>query len=85
MFINDIIIFSADLDKVGKVESRELTGTEDAEHRKQSFKKIFDKNLWGSKSKSGPGSLLTSTVNIRNILDKVIDKVKTHLNKEQIR
>ena len=58
---------------------------EDGSHRKESFQKIFDNNVWGSESKSGPGSLLSATVNIRNTLHSVIDKVKLHLNKEKIR
>ena len=45
---------------------------EDGSHRKESFQKIFDNNVWGSESKSGPGSLLSATVNIRNALNSVI-------------
>ena len=58
---------------------------ETSEHRKNSFGKIFEKGSWGSKSKSGPGSLLSSTVRMREILGKVVERIKIHLKKEKIR
>ena len=63
----------------------ELIESESSEHRKASFGKIFAKGAWGSKSKSGPGSLLSATIRIRKMLDQVVDKLKIHLNKEVIR
>lgn len=63
----------------------ELIESESSEHRKASFGKIFAEGAWGSKSKSGPGSLLSATIRIRKMLDQVVDKLKIHLNKEVIR
>ena len=60
------------------------TQSEDNEHRKESFKKIFKTNAWG-KSKSGPGSFLSATKRIRAILDSVIEQLKTYLNKDKLR
>ena len=36
--------------------------TEDGEHRRESFKQIFDHNMWGKETKSGPGSSLKGKV-----------------------
>ena len=41
---------------------RQTRGAEDAEERRESFKKIFDQNGWGAELKSGPGSSLTGKV-----------------------
>ena len=60
-------------------------GSESSVHRKDSFGKIYSKNSWGSETKSGPGSLMSSTVRIRQILDLVVEKLKIHLNKDTIR
>jgi hypothetical protein len=71
---------------VGKVEfDNKSPGSESSVHRKHSFGKIYAKNVWGKKTKSGPGSLLSSTVRIRQILDLVLEKLKIHLNKATIR
>ena len=70
--------------KVAKAGA-ELKESESSEHRKASFGKIFAKGEWGSKSKSGPGSLLSATIRIREMLGQVVDKLKIHLNKEVIR
>ena len=42
---------------------------EDAEHRKESFKKIFDKNIWGKENPSGGGSSLTGKVSFNSSRD----------------
>ena len=39
---------------------------EDAEHRKESFKKIFDQNIWGKENPSGGGSSLTGKVSFNS-------------------
>ena len=36
--------------------------TEDAEHRRESFKKIFDQNIWSKENPSGGGSTLAGKV-----------------------
>ena len=66
-------------------ETRRVPQAESGKHRSESFKKIFDQNLWGNETKSGPGSGISATINIRNILDIVINKLKTLLNKKIIR
>eukprot|EP00092_Neocalanus_flemingeri_P008003 GFUD01008635.1.p1 GENE.GFUD01008635.1~~GFUD01008635.1.p1 ORF type:complete len:329 (+),score=89.43 GFUD01008635.1:265-1251(+) len=67
-----------------KVEEKSYK-SESSGHRKDSFVEIYAKNAWGKESKSGPGSLLPSTIRIRNILDLLVEKLKTHLNKDKIR
>ena len=66
-------------------EDTDLTESETSQHRKESFERIFDTGEWGSQSKSGPGSLLSATIRIRKMLNLVVDKLKIHLNKEEIR
>ena len=71
-----------------KPDSGELVseeGGEDSEHRKKSFAEIWDQNVWGSSSKSGPGSLLRNTGRIREALGFVIDHLKIALNKTSIK
>ena len=58
---------------------------EDNDHRKKSFEQIFDTNAWGMGSKSGPGSYLNVTSNMRKSLAKVVDSIKLHLGKKKIR
>jgi len=58
--------------------------TESDVHRKESFQKIWSANAWGKKTKSGPGSLLKNTNNMRRVLDRVVKKVKEILNKESV-
>lgn len=70
---------------VGKVKfDNKSPESESSVHRKHSFVKIYAKNAWGKKTKSGPGSLLSSTVRIRKILDLVVEKLKIHLKKATI-
>ena len=57
---------------------------ENDQHRKQSFERIYDTNGWG-RSKSGPGSFLNSTINMRLALGNVVDRIKVHLQKNKIR
>jgi len=57
---------------------------ETSEHRRKSFAKIYADGEWGSESKSGPGSLLGATVRMREILGVVVDKIKDHLNVQNI-
>jgi len=63
---------------------RPSQGAENGKHRRESFKEIFDHNLWGRETKSGPGSSLSATNNIRAALGAVIDRIKLHLNKNKI-
>ena len=58
---------------------------ESGKHRSESFKNIFNQNLWGPETKSGHGSTISATSDIRNTLDMVIKKIKIHLNKNKIR
>ena len=64
---------------------RKVPQVESGKHRSESFKNIFDQNLWGNETKSGHGSTISATLYIRNTLDMVIGKIKTHLNKNNIR
>jgi len=57
---------------------------EDNTNRKLSFNIIFDTNAWGKETKSGPGSQISTTHNIRNILSSVIEKIKSVLGKDKI-
>ena len=61
-----------------------LGNGENDQHRKQSFERIYDNNGWG-RSKSGPGSFLNSTINMRLALGNVVDRIKVHLQKNKIR
>ena len=71
---------------VGKLKYDDKSpASESSVHRKHSFGKIYAKNAWGKKTRSGPGSLLSSTVRIRQILDLVVEKLKIHLHKATIR
>jgi len=58
--------------------------TESPQNRKESFAKIWSDNVWGKQSKSGPGSLLSTTVNIRKVLKSVIAKIKAVLHKKSV-
>jgi len=58
--------------------------TESDLHRKNSFKQIWDFNAWGKEVKSGPGSLLQNTINMRRVLSSVIERIKLVLNKKTI-
>jgi len=59
-------------------------GTESNLERVESFKQIWEKNAWGKDAKSGPGSLLENTVNMRKVLASVTDRIKLELNKPTI-
>ena len=54
-------------------------------HRQQSFDRIYDTNEWGEESKSGPGSFLNATIQMREALGNVLDHLKSHLHKNRIR
>lgn len=58
--------------------------TESDLHRKESFQEIWSANAWGKETKSGPGSLLKNTNNMRRVLDRVVNKVKLALKKESL-
>ena len=57
---------------------------EEKEYRRNRFNRIFNQNEWGE-SKSGHGSLQSSTKRIKAVLGSVIDEIKKHLKKDQIR
>ena len=59
--------------------------TESIEHRKESFAKIYEKNEWGSDSKSGPGSLLVNARRVINVLNILIERIKKKTGKDKIR
>merc|ERR1712133_136696 len=50
----------------------------------QSFKQIWEDKAWGKETKSGPGSILQNTVNMRKVLASVTDRIKLELNKPMI-
>ena len=58
---------------------------ETAEHRKESFAKVYAESQWGSVVKSGPGSLMSQSVRMREILGIVVDKLKEQMKVHQIR
>lgn len=58
--------------------------SESRKHRKDSFAWIWDKLVWGTVSRSGSGSLLTSTASVRNILSVLVDKIKSDLGKDKV-
>jgi len=58
--------------------------TETDMHRRERFQQIWDENTWGTGSKSGPGSLLENTANIRKVLTSVTDWIKLVLKKDSI-
>jgi len=58
--------------------------TETDVHRRERFQEIWDENTWGTGSKSGPGSLLENTANIRKVLTSVTDWIKVVLKKDSI-
>jgi len=57
---------------------------ETAEHRKESFVKVYAEGQWGSDVKSGPGSLMSQSVRMREILGIVVDKLKEQMKVQQI-
>jgi len=67
----------------GSQDAKEADG-ETSEHRRKSFAKIYAEDEWGTVAKSGPGSLLSETVNMREILGAGVDKIKEHLGVEKI-
>jgi len=66
--------------KVNKKPSLNI-GTESDVDRAESFKQIWEDNAWGKETKSGPGSLIQNTVNMRKVLASVTDRIKLELNK----
>ena len=58
--------------------------TEDTEHRKKSFAKVYENNEWGA-LKSGGGSLLRNSLVVIKVLNIVVEKLKKILGKEKIR
>jgi len=59
---------------------------EDSQERKKNFDEIYEKAVWASgESKSGPGSDIFRTVDIKKILDKVFYHLKIVLKKDKIR
>ena len=54
-------------------------------HRQESFDRIYETNEWGNESKSGPGSFLNATIQMRKAFGSVIDHLKSHLHKKRIR
>lgn len=65
---------------------------ENDESRAASFAKIYKEKTWGGGEMvngthfggSGPGSLMSSTIQVRKTLDAVIERVKSELGKERI-
>ena len=74
-----------DKDDLNSSDDIELDVGEDNHHRKKSFEKIFETNAWDKQSKSGPGSYLNATGNMRQSLAKVVDTIKLRLGKNKIR
>ena len=68
-----------------KADEQIIPSGEDNVKRKLSFQMIFDTNAWGRETKSGPGSQISSTHNIRNILNSVVEKIKTVLERDEIK
>ena len=66
--------------------------SEGDEPRAASFEKIYEDHEWGGGETingtqfggSGPGSLMSSTEEVRKTLDAVIDRVKSELGKDRI-
>jgi len=58
--------------------------TEDSDHRRKSFAKVYDSNEWGNERKSGPGSLLENSWVVIKVLNIVVEKIKKALGKESI-
>jgi 2-polyprenyl-3-methyl-5-hydroxy-6-metoxy-1,4-benzoquinol methylase len=42
--------------------------------RKEAFEKIYSDNYWGTEVKSGSGSTIAATENIRNIIPEIVNK-----------
>jgi len=61
-----------------------IDGTETDLERRESFEKIWETNAWDINYKSGSGSSLENTENMRRVLDNVVTQVKTSLNKKYI-
>jgi len=59
-------------------------GTESALERRELFEKIWETNAWDPDYKSGYGSALDNTENVRRALDNVVNQAKTSLNKKYI-
>jgi len=59
-------------------------GTESALERRELFEKIWETNVWDPDYKSGYGSALDNTENVRRALDNVVNQAKKSLNKKYI-
>jgi len=69
--------YSSDMETMKNVKETTI-------HRKKSFIKIWEHNLWSLDSKSGSGSILRNTVSIRNILGSLVTRIKNILKKDSI-
>jgi len=55
--------------------------SEDSEHRRKSFAKVYDNNEWDPNVKSGGGSLVENSLVVIRTLNLVVEKIKKKTGK----